>query len=249
VGIPQIITDWKFWSFLVAFVALILSQLPPIRILIKKAKIDLEIYSKIFITHKIGNPNLQIHLILRNIGGKRVRVKKIRAVIYRDGNKVMTLPALNYVADQKYNRQVLLTSFDLNPDEQWCYLTCFLNAFNRNEEKKYRESEINLKNEIYRKSLESDEKEIIHVSDEYIEPFYEIFDEKFNWFPGEYEMEVFIETDSDKANVYRKYRFTIFESLTDDLKRHKEGYSTGAGIYWDSPAYLGSWVDVEEKHP
>ncbi|SLJ85908.1 hypothetical protein [Psychrobacter sp. DAB_AL43B] len=111
----HIITDWKFWSAFFALLALILSQMPPIHILLRRAKLDLEVYSRIFITHKVGNPNLQIHLILRNIGGRVIRVKKMNAVILRDNKKVMSLPAQTYVANQKDNQLVLLTSFDLKP--------------------------------------------------------------------------------------------------------------------------------------
>jgi hypothetical protein len=41
------LSDWKFWSFFVAVVALILTQLPPIVLWFKKAKLDLELYSNI----------------------------------------------------------------------------------------------------------------------------------------------------------------------------------------------------------
>ena len=70
--------DWSFWAVVIAFAALVLSQLPPIHVMLKRAKLDLELYSKISITHKLGNPNLQLHLILSNIGGRRVSVTDIK---------------------------------------------------------------------------------------------------------------------------------------------------------------------------
>ena len=111
--IGQIATDWKFWSFIVSLTALILSQLPPIHILLRKAKLDLEVYSRIFVTHKIGNPNLQMHLILRNIGGKTLRIKNINATIFRNNNEIIKLPAQTFISNPKDNNQVLLTSFDI----------------------------------------------------------------------------------------------------------------------------------------
>ncbi len=70
--------DWSFWAVVVALAAVILSQIPPIKELIKKAKLDLEVHSKILITHKVGNPNLQLHLLITNIGGRKIRIKDIR---------------------------------------------------------------------------------------------------------------------------------------------------------------------------
>jgi len=77
--------------------AIFLSQLPPVLLWFKRAKLEIELYSKISITHKVGNPNLQLHLIINNIGGRKIRVKNITASIERDGNLVATLPAQNYL--------------------------------------------------------------------------------------------------------------------------------------------------------
>ena len=111
--------DWKFWSFLVAFAALVLSQLPPIRLWFKKAKLDLELYSRAHLTHKIGNPNVQIHLILRNVGGRNIRIKEISIDIERDGKFLDTLIAQNYVPDALNNQSILLTNFSLAPNDEW----------------------------------------------------------------------------------------------------------------------------------
>ena len=47
--------NWSFWAVVVAAIAVFLSQIPPIKELIKSAKLDFEVYSKISITHKLGN--------------------------------------------------------------------------------------------------------------------------------------------------------------------------------------------------
>lgn len=244
----HIITDWKFWSALIALVALILSQLPPIHVFIRRAKLDLEVYSRIFITHKIGNPNLQIHLILRNVGGRAIRVKKMKAVIFRDNKRVMDLPAQNYIANPKDNQLVLLTSFDLKPQTEWSHLVSFLNYFDRDEEKLYREAEINLKNEILRQRDEFGEKHFAIAPHEIVEPFNSLLESNFEWFAGEYLLEIAIETNNLKADVSRKYRFTIFESQTESLMNHKKGYPSGDAIFWESAYYVGQSIEVEEKN-
>jgi hypothetical protein len=246
--VTQITTDWKFWSFLVAAIALILSQLPPIHILIRKAKLDLELYSRIFISHKIGNPNLQMHLILRNIGGRNIRVKKITANVLRNGKHIFSIPAQSYIPDPKDNRLVLLTSFDVKPDEEWNNQASFFTNFERSDEKIYRESEQKLKDEFIRQRNEFGEKHLAKATEEFTKPFNDLFDKMFNWQDGEYVVEVVIETDKPKANITKQYRFTIFESLSESLLKHKEGFEIGAGIYWDSPNYVGFWVEVEEKN-
>jgi len=65
--------NWAFWTVLIAAIAIILSQIPPIHILWKKAKLDIELYSRIIVTHKVGNPNLLCPLILSNVGGEKAQ--------------------------------------------------------------------------------------------------------------------------------------------------------------------------------
>jgi len=246
--IDSIFTDWKFWSVVVSSLALVLSQLPPIHVLIRKAKLDLDVYSRIYITHKIGNPNLQIHLILRNIGGRSLRIRKMNANISRSGQVVMKLPAQSYVSNPKDNQLVLLTSFNLKPEDEWSHMVSFLHYFDRNDEKIYREAELNLKNEIIRQKEESGEKYFAVAPSQLVEPFNRLFDKMFTWLAGEYMLEISIETDTPQANISKKYRFTVFESQTESLIKHKEGYPSGAGVYWDSPSHVGLWVDVEERN-
>ena len=94
--------DWSFWAATVAVIAVILSQLPPIKVWFEKAKLDLEVYSKISITNKLGNPNLQLHLILTNIGGRKARIKDINVSLSRDGKELPSLPAVNFQQNQKF---------------------------------------------------------------------------------------------------------------------------------------------------
>ena len=73
--------NWTFWAVFIAALALLLSQLPPIHMLLRRAKLEIEIYSRIHITHKLGNPNLQFHLIPNNVGGKTIKIKGITSTI------------------------------------------------------------------------------------------------------------------------------------------------------------------------
>jgi hypothetical protein len=66
---------WPFWTIVAGLIPTVLSQVPPIKNWFKKAKLDLDLYSKVSIRHYIGNPNLQLHLIITNIGGRKIKIK------------------------------------------------------------------------------------------------------------------------------------------------------------------------------
>src|SRR5689334_23252996 len=90
-------TDWNFWTAIIALLALILSQLQPLHLLFRSAKLEMELYSRIHIHHKVGNPQIQMHLIIINVGGKDLRIKGITAKVKRDSKDLVDLPAQNYL--------------------------------------------------------------------------------------------------------------------------------------------------------
>lgn len=244
--ISDLFTDWKFWSFLVAAIALVLSQLPPLHILLRRAKLDLELYSRISITHKVGNPNLTAHLIIRNIGGRKLRIKSIVAEIHRDNNLICALPAQTFMSDPLDKQTMILTSFNLSPDEESSFVANFLNYFSRDEEKIYKAAEKKLKDKIseIRKSLKEDE--IAKVDESYCLPFEDLFKKKFIWKAGEYRLSIWVKTETPTADLCKSFRFTLFESQSDELSSYMNDINTGAGIYWLSSEHSGIGIEIEE---
>ncbi|MBA6263907.1 hypothetical protein [Colwellia sp. Bg11-12] len=240
--------DWKFWSFLVAFFALILSQLPPIRLWFKKAKLDLELYSRVHLTHKVGNPNVQIHLILRNVGGRNIRIKEISIDIERDGKFLDTLTAQDYLPDPLNNQSVLLTNFSLSPNDEWSNRVNLLNYFNREEERSFKSSEKALREEIIRlrEPLNEGDKTNVKVTDQFIEPFIQMFKNKFIWKPGDYQFQINIKTLDQEADIKKSFRFILFESQSEDLESYVKDFNIGAGISYNVNDHSGVLVQVEE---
>lgn len=224
------------WAVFVSVFAVFLSQMPPIKAWFKKAKLDLEVYSKISITHKVGNPNLQLHLIITNIGGRKVRIKDITVFLSRDKKDLVSLPAQNYLQNQNDPNTLLFTTFSLLPNQEWAHIANFLNFFEREEEKEYQnfhgemvadysEKAKNLKDESAGHLIE-------HPKDLNVKAL-EFFNSKFVWQSGEYLMKVNVTTTESRANVSKEYRFTMFESHTEQLKEITKEYKLGGGIWWD----------------
>lgn len=239
--------DWTFWAVIVAAMAIILSQIPPIHILMKRAKLDIELFSRIIITHKIGNPNVRCHLILSNVGGRLLRISDFKITVIKDGKIVATLPGQLYQPDPTNSAALLLTKFLLAPNDEWEATVNFLNYFSRSMEKKYKEAEAVLKKDILakRETLEN-ENSIVYADFENVKPFHEIFDEMFIWYSGEYELIVNVKIDKKNLELEKRYRFTLFESDSEELIRYKDVYNTGDGISYESGDYSGIAVQINE---
>lgn len=238
--------NWSFWAVVVAAIALTLSQLPPVYKLIRRAKLSLELYSRIHVNHKVGNPTLQLHIILMNVGGRSVRVKGLMVKLKRDGNDVVTLPAQGYLQETTYTNAVLFTGFRLKSKEEWAHMVNFFNVFSRLDEKKYRDAELALKSDIIekRKILENKDKLIMEADPKYVPAFEKMFEEKFIWLPGEYELEISVITVNPKVDAKQKYRFTLFESDSTDLSKVKAEFKSGDSIFWDSGNHAGVIVQI-----
>lgn len=239
--------DWQFWAAAVAALALVLSQLPPIHLLVRRAKLGVELYSRVQIFQKVGNPNVQLHIILSNLGGRTIRIRGITINLRRDGHDICTLPAQNYLSTPGSSQTVLFTPFSIKANEEWANIVTFLNYFNRDDEKKYRAAERALKSDIAekRKALQ-DDKTNVEADPAFVVPFTEMFEHSFIWKAGEYELEVKVQTDSVRSSTVKKYRFTLFESDSSELSIEKVDLKIGDGTYWSSGDHPGVLVQIAE---
>lgn len=238
--------DWTFWAVLVSIAALLLSQLPPIHILLRRARLEVEAYSKIHLTHKVGNPNAQLHLIISNSGGREVKVKSVLLHFQRGDEERFTLPAQNYLPAPDSKGSVLLTSFRLKPKDEWAHIVNFHQAFSRHEEKEYRAMESDIKNDIFSKRERAEEKTIVEADICHVQPFMEFFERKFRWLPGEYELTLEVVARPEKAGLTKKYRVTVFESDSAELRDYTNDYKYGAGVYFEHEHHSGIIVPLVE---
>lgn len=247
-SVDSFYTDWKFWSVITAVAALVLSQLPPLHILLRRARLQCEAFTRLHITHKVGNPNAQWHLIIENTGGRSIRIKSISLTFCRAGGQAFTLLAQNYLRTPDATESVMFTPFRLAPGEEWAHVLTFFNLYTRDDDKEYRRLESSIRTDILAQKERPENKErLCDASPESIELAMTFFKRNFKWEAGEYELELKVETDHEKANLKRHFLFSLFESESMELRSYSEGYKHGAGVYWLSPAQPGLLVPVKEK--
>ena len=240
--------DWQFWSAVVAAIALVLSQLSPVHVLLRRACLRCETFSRMHLTHKIGNPNAQWHLIIENIGGKAIRVKAMSLVFTKAGGPSFELPAQNYLRTSDASENVMFTPFRLAPGDEWAHIVNFFALFSRDDNKLYRQLESAIRSDILGQREDPANKDKFLVADpKSVQPLMAFFARQFKWEPAEYQVELRILTDLPKANVSQRYRFSLFESESNELRNYSDGYRYGAGVYWVSPAQPGIVVPVHEN--
>lgn len=244
------LNNWSFWAVFVASISVLLSQIPPIHEILKGAKLDLDIYHRITITHKIGNPNLQVYLLLSNVGGQKIKVLGINAVISRSESDEINLPAQSYFQKKGDQETVIFTRFNLDPNEEWEHSTLFLNFFDRDDEKAYLKMENNLRADykIYKENSKTsgNNTEIYEHPKKLVEPVFQFYEKNYFWKAGEYTMSINVITNNQSVNIRKNYRFTIFESHEETLNSIKDYYKYGGGLYWNPDNNHIINIDVHE---
>ena len=215
--------------------------------MLRRAKLDVEAYSRIHFTHQVGDPSARLHLIFSNVGGREIKIKSIALHFKRGNDDQFTLPAQTYLQEPGDKDAVLLTSFKLKPKDDWAHIVNFLNFFSRTDEKTFRQLEWNLKNDIFEKKEVPENKDtVVEADTKNVQPIIEFFHQKFRWEPGEYEMSLEIKAEPQCASVIKQFRVTLFESDSAELKSYADDYKYGAGVYFNNPRHTGLILPFKE---
>ncbi len=231
-----------------AFVAITLSQIPPIHLLLRPKRLDVEVNSRIRVSHMVGNPNAGVIVSIRNTGGRQLRIRAIRLVITREGKPLLSLPGLSYFETPSADTAVLFVPFGLKPGETWAHSVVFLNEFDRLAEKLFRESLSALNSDIRRKFADrtEDDKDAVVAEPALVAPFLGMFEKLFAWQPGEYITTLEVTAEPGSASFSKQYRFTLFESDTRDLVENTHDYKYGGGITYKLDSHAGVNVPLSE---
>jgi len=241
----SVYTDWTFWSFAVAGLALLLSQLPPIKSWFRGGRLRIDIFAKMHITHRIGNPNAQVHILLTNAGNRAVQVKAISLEFVRDGGMRFEIPAINYLTTPSDNSPTLLTAFTIQPQSDWGHLVNFIGALTREQEREYKQLEGPLRAELIRlRALPENTDRLVTVDPQFYQQFLPIFNARFVWLPGEYQVRLKVNAYPESASKEATFRVTIFESDSAELRGYTNDYNSGAGISWHSKTHVGVLLNV-----
>lgn len=225
----SILTDWAFWTALLAGISIVLSQMAPVRLWFKGRKLSLQAYNSIALHHEMGSPLAQMHLILTNDGGQVIRISAVHARFTRDDRPSFTLPLLNYLSEKQGSGEILFTPVRIPVGSDWSETCNFFRRFGRDSERTRRAIQAKMQNDIFEKRRISPD-ELAEADPRLVAEAASFFDQNFMWEAGEYLLD--IEVEFSGGSLKRSYGFTLFESQAEDLRRSKERYKYGEGVYY-----------------
>ncbi|MFM0376703.1 hypothetical protein PQQ72_06775 [Paraburkholderia strydomiana] len=195
--------DWSLWSAGIAFCALAVSLGPHIWRWLRPPRLDLELYERIALTHKVGNPLLQARIVVRNVGGREVRITSIDAQLRRDNGEAFTLFGQGYLEAQS-GPPLLFVPFTLKAHDEWGYVTNFFRPLSREDDQHYRELDYALRTNINQKlrTRLAGNTEGVLADEQVVSPLVQMYERNsIRWKAGQYELVITAKTTIDRINV------------------------------------------------
>lgn len=233
-----------------AATAIVLSQLPPIKSWFRRAKLDVEIYGKAGVSHMLGYPNLSVLVGIRNVGGKGVRIRAAKVRIARQATAVAELEGLQYFPTPTASGTVVFTPFFMKADGEWIHTIQFLGALPQVEDRALGQLRADVRLDIAEKAQQErvrnpQNPQVVEAAPELIQRMEQTFEAQFLWTPGEYSLQVEVMAEGSELATC-KYRFTLFESDTEILRKQLERYRIGGGVAIDDSTIQPIWASLSQ---
>lgn len=233
---------WKspeFWSTVIAVFALILSQLPPVRELIKPRELRIFVPENLGLSHYMGNLQMWIFLALYNTGGRNLTAQKIECVIIGEDGPPWRLPAQTYTPTLSQSApgqpppELLMGWISLKPDESWAQTIRFYKVWSIKEEEDVTEISANIRNDINAKiKLKPPfDTKLVEAEAELVKRARDFFEKKFTLTKGSYRLLIAALSEKNEVLRIRGFDFTLFDHQIRSLRAPADDYKLGWGIY------------------
>lgn len=235
----DVIQEPAFWTVLVAAVAIALSQIPPIRELVRGADLSIVVPDQFMLWHYLGNVRANIFVDIRNKGGRIAYVNRIDCRIKDEGGAtVCEIPAVTYYSRQPSSQADRPTPeypvglIIIKPGDHWSETVHCHKPWNDAEEERTSEIILDIRNDIETKLKVAEKVPLVEAEDELVQKAIDFFKNKFPLRRGTYHFLIAALSESGRPMCVRGFRFTLFEAHIRALRSHTEGYKYGAGIYF-----------------
>ena len=247
-------SDPRIWSVVVALLALVLSQLPPIRELLKATKVNMTIPEQFQLYHYLGNPQINLFLDIHNLGGRKVDVSKVDCIIKdKDSEFTWRSPVRTYYSRQNITpgqqvQELFVGTISLKSGDQWCETVHCYQNWNRAEEERVNMIVTRIRGDINEKStkrgLQQQTVGLIEAEESLVNEAKSFFHSKWKMGEGNYQLFISLISDSGKILCLHGFDFTLFSGYVQTLKSSLEEYKYGAGIYFPHMNIPPVWVRI-----
>lgn len=243
----NVVTETPAWGWpaiataIAAFAALLLSQLPPIRFLIRGRRVQIVMAESVMITHYLGNVNVVAFLSIVNTGGIAVALADLRCRLVGPDGAQRDLPAQTSISRElpmqqgQASPEFPLGWVTLKPSEQWSQTVRFYEPWSDSDARETSDIVQAIRENITTKlPPEPTPGYLAEADTPLVDRACRFFGTHFDLQAGPYQLEVAAALPTGCVIAEQHYEFTLHESAVGALRTGAEEYKYGAGIYFAS---------------
>lgn len=239
---------WTAISSIVAIIALILSQIPPIKTWFKIKKPLITTSPSLSISHYFGSPDIILYISLENESSQPIKIKKMELSIKKLRYEVITIDAFTVFEKLDSPIQKAFSPFTIKSESEWSHNVKFFSPFKNSDEKEYKRLFYDTRDHFNKKQkLAQNEKteSIINqtqpteIPDNLSRELDEFYKSNIFWEEGDYEITLNIITGDNSTSSSTNFSILLLErdiiELNDVFSRYKYGNTI---IYPENNAYI-----------
>jgi hypothetical protein len=253
----------KILTAVVSVAALVLSQLPPIKQLLKGKKLRLAVADRAQLSHFFGNTNMTLWLDIENVGGRTLTVRSVRCYLLCDGVPVQPLAARTYVITESLSREkpavVTMPEIALKIGDRWSgYIQLYDNrAWTTDIEHKLKTVIRKIKEDVSAKAIARDDairinpkltppgEGLVDADQLLLNELVEIKNNLKKVVQGNYSLLVAAYEDSDgKPLKVLGFEFTLFKEDIGEVFENVDDWKHGYGIQWPARKNNFTWIGM-----
>ena len=231
-------TFYEGTSLVISLIALGAATYKPIWNLIHKARLLVEPYAQILIMHGMGNPQINMSLILTNVGGHNLSINNIMLNLSYNDNPI-PLKAQSFFKWGTNETPLYFSRLSLAAEKDWNNVVVFYTALSKADEDTTRTIARNLRRDIRgkideRNRVNTQNTTLIEGDNRYVAAALEFFNNHNKWVQGEYRAELKFDCTPKHASCSYTFRFTLYETDANIIREYCENkYKYGFGVVQD----------------
>jgi len=257
--ISDLLSNPQFWTIVISVAALFLSQLPPIRQMIKGKKLRLATARRVQLFHVFGNTNMNLWLDLENVGGRDITVRKIQCIlVQREGFRHALLAESYWLTESLGRERALelpLSEIPLRPNERWSgYLHFFdANSLTKEIQARQKNAIIGIKDDIEKKLrtqqlVPTSAPSLVEAEPSLVQETVDIIRTIRKLQLGDYEMFLVVYEDTNNTTIgLLGFDLTLFEKDIREIFEDVLDYKYGFGIYLPPRRPVNVWIEIRSK--
>ncbi|WP_141699061.1 hypothetical protein [Candidatus Thiosymbion oneisti] len=236
-----------FWTSVIAFIALVLSQFPPVTKLFPSWGAEIEIAARMALDNKFGIVSYSVYFNIKNVGNRPIKVEEVVLSVKRPDGSRKEYEAKDYRERESSSVIYPIVSLNIEEGDQWSENVLFGPDTPPDTQEKFNDLRmkigLDILEERQRNSDMACQKRWYEAKEENVDKAVEFFKENFDLPKGEY-IASFKVYGRDNALIAEKsYRFTIYDYHIKMFKSQVDDYKYGIGVH--SPASTARSVVVD----